>query len=69
MQPELTRSTRTVYPQLDGLPPNRRTALISRLFNRLAATTGEGDRRREIMRIAELLTVGDPEPEASGSSR
>jgi len=42
---------------LDNLPPARRTALISLVFNRGGDL--EGDRRREMKRIRELLTAGD----------
>ena len=57
MMPEHVRHTRTSYPSLDSLPPARRTALISLVFNRGADL--DGDRRREMMRIHELLAVGD----------
>lgn len=57
MMPEHIGRTRTVYPELDGLPPARRTALISLVFNRGASL--DGDRRREMKRIQELLEAGD----------
>ncbi len=55
MMPEHIGHTRSVYPTLDALCPARRTALISLVFNR--GRSLEGDRRREMRRIRELLTV------------
>jgi hypothetical protein len=57
MLPEHVGHTRTAYPMLDTLPPPRRTALISLVFNRGGAL--EGDRRREMKRIRELLAARD----------
>jgi hypothetical protein len=57
MLPEHVGHTRTAYPSLDTLPPPRRTALISLVFNR--GNDLEGDRRREMKRIRELLGQGD----------
>jgi hypothetical protein len=57
MLPEHVGHTRVAYPLLDTLPPPRRTALISLVFNRGGAL--EGDRRREMMRIRELLEAAD----------
>jgi len=62
MMPEHVGHTRSAYPELDSLPPHRRTALISLVFNRGKAL--EGERRREMKRIAELLAAGDLEPVA-----
>lgn len=62
MLPEHVARTRAAYPVLDALPPARRTALISLVFNRGGAL--EGDRRREMKRIRQLLDAGDPEPVA-----
>jgi peptidoglycan hydrolase-like protein with peptidoglycan-binding domain len=58
MMPEHVGKTRAAYPSLDTLPPARRTALISLVFNRGADLEG-GDRRREMKRIRELLAAGD----------
>jgi len=58
MLPKHIAITRTAYPTLDALPPARRTALISLVFNRGGDLSG-GDRRREMKRIRELLAAGD----------
>ncbi len=58
MLPQHIASTRTAYPTLDALPPPRRTALISLVFNR-GGTLGDDDRRREMKRIRELLAADD----------
>jgi peptidoglycan hydrolase-like protein with peptidoglycan-binding domain len=60
MLPEHVGKARRIYPRLDLLPPNRRTALISLVFNRGADL--EGPRRREMKRIAQLLVAGELEP-------
>jgi hypothetical protein len=57
MMPEHIAHTRNAYPTLDTLPPHRRTALISLVFNR--GSDLEGDRRREMKRIRDLLVAGD----------
>ena len=56
MLPEHIGNTRRIYPTLDELPPARRTALISLVFNR--GNDLEGERRREMKRIQELLASG-----------
>jgi hypothetical protein len=61
MVPKHSALTRSIYPILDTLPPARRTALISLVFNRgpkLDDKPGE-DRRREMKRIQQLLAAGD----------
>lgn len=55
MMPEHIGRSRSAYPTLDTLPPHRRTALISLVFNR--GNDLEGDRRREMKRIQELLVM------------
>ena len=57
MMPEHIGRCRATYPILDGLPPARRTALISLIFNRGGAL--EGDRRREMKRIGDLLLANE----------
>jgi putative peptidoglycan binding protein len=57
MMPEHVGNTRQAYPGLDDLSPARRTALISLVFNR--GSDLEGDRRREMKQIRELLGAGD----------
>lgn len=57
MMPEHIGHTRSAYSTLDTLPPHRRTALISLVFNR--GSDLEGDRRREMKRIQELLEEGN----------
>ena len=57
MMPEHIGTTRSAYPTLDTLPPARRTALISLVFNRGGDL--DGDRRREMKKIRDLLTTGD----------
>lgn len=57
MMPDHVAKTRVAYSELDNLPPARRTALISLVFNR--GNSLEGDRRREMKRIQELLDSGD----------
>jgi hypothetical protein len=59
MVPRHAGNARSIYPTLDALPPARRTALISLVFNR--GTDLEGDRRREMKRIRDLLAAGDTE--------
>jgi peptidoglycan hydrolase-like protein with peptidoglycan-binding domain len=56
MLPEHCRRTRQAYPMLDSLGAARRTALVSLVFNRGALL--DGDRRREMKRIRELLEAG-----------
>lgn len=63
MMPEHIGNTRRIYPSLDTLPPARRTALVSLVFNRGASLTG--DRRREMKTIADLLAAGDLDPVAA----
>ena len=62
MLPEHVRRTRAIYPTLDTLPPPRRTALISLVFNR--GTDLRGDRRREMKKIQDLLAAGNLTPVA-----
>jgi peptidoglycan hydrolase-like protein with peptidoglycan-binding domain len=56
MMPKHIGHTRSAYPTLDTLPPHRRTALISLVFNRGSDLTG--DRRSEMKRIQALLAAG-----------
>ncbi|MGH7388077.1 MAG: peptidoglycan-binding protein [Candidatus Rokuibacteriota bacterium] len=63
MMPEHIGRTRATYPMLDVLPTARRTALISLVFNRGGDL--EGDRRREMSKIRELLAVGEVDAVAS----
>ncbi len=62
MMPEHIGLTRNAYLTLDALPPHRRTALISLVFNR--GNDVKGDRRREMKRIQELLEEGNLDPVA-----
>ena len=62
MMPEHIGNTRDIYPTMDTLPPARRTALISLVFNR--GNDLDGDRRREMKRIQELLAANDLNPVA-----
>jgi GH24 family phage-related lysozyme (muramidase) len=57
MLPEYIRLTKAIYPTLGTLPPNRRTPLISLVLNR--GNDLNGDRRREMRRIQELLAAGN----------
>lgn len=57
MLPEHVGRTRRAYPQLDDLPPARRTALISLVFNRGPSFNGES--RFEMKRIRQLLDAGE----------
>jgi len=63
MMPEHIRNTRIAYPGVDALPPTRRTALISLVFNR--GNDLEGDRRREMKQIRDLLVAGNLDPIAA----
>jgi hypothetical protein len=63
MLPTHIANTRRAYPTLDALPPARRTALVSLVFNRGGSLTGET--RREMLRIRELLEVNDLAPVAA----
>ena len=58
--PEYVTATRNVYPQLDALPPARRTALVSLVYNR-GASLKKDDRRREMRNIRDRLAAGDVE--------
>lgn len=60
--PQYLDLTRTIYPQVDRLPPSRRTALVSLVFNR--GTALDGDRRSEMRAIRDLLAAGDLDPVA-----
>lgn len=55
--PRYLNDTRAIFPEVDLLPPTRRTTLVSLVYNRGASLTGE--RRREMRRIRELLQAGD----------
>jgi peptidoglycan hydrolase-like protein with peptidoglycan-binding domain len=57
MLPEHIQHTRVTYPALSILRAARRTALISLVLNRGGDLDGE--RRREMKRIRELLDAGD----------
>jgi len=61
--PEFLNKTRSIYPQVDTLSPARATALVSLVYNRGASL--EGDRRREMRAIRELLASGDREAVAA----
>jgi hypothetical protein len=54
--------TRRSYPMLDDLAAARRTALVSLVFNRGGSLNGET--RREMRRIRDLLVAGETEPVA-----
>lgn len=58
MIPTHAARARAIYPSLDRLPPARRTALISLVFNR--GTDLSGERRREMKQIQSLLADGGP---------
>ena len=51
--------TLRIYPQLVDLPGDCAAALVSLVFNRGPSLTG--DRRREMLRIQELLRVNEPQ--------
>lgn len=55
MMPAHTGNTRAIYPQLDALPPNRRTALISLVFNR--GKSLDGPSRVEMKNIRDLMAA------------
>jgi len=55
--PEFLKKTRSIYPQVDTLPPSRAAALVSLVYNR--GTDLTGDRRREMRAIRDLLAAGD----------
>jgi hypothetical protein len=60
--PLYVERTRSVYPQLDMLPPARRTALVSLVYNRgtrLTDTDPVRQNRREMRTIRDLLAAGD----------
>jgi GH24 family phage-related lysozyme (muramidase) len=63
MLPDHIADTRKAYPMLDTLPPHRRTALISLVFNRGSLLDDKPDdpqqRRREMRQILELLDNRD----------
>ncbi len=58
--PATLHRTRAAYPSMDALPPARRTALVSLVYNRGPSLVDEpgSDRRREMRRIRELLEAG-----------
>ena len=61
--PEFLKKTRSIYPQVDTLPPSRATALVSLVYNR--GTDLTGDRRCEMRAIRDLLAAGDMDSVAS----
>ena len=58
MLPQHIGTTRGAYATLDSLPPNRRTALISLVFNRGGSLDPSDDRRLEMRVIRTLLDSG-----------
>jgi hypothetical protein len=58
MMPEHIGNTRRAFASLDNLPPHRRTALISLVFNRGGSLNPNDDRRREMRTIRDLLAAG-----------
>jgi peptidoglycan hydrolase-like protein with peptidoglycan-binding domain len=59
--PAFLQQTRSVYPQVDGLPPERRTALVSLVYNRgpgLQDRDPAREDRREMRAIRDLLDAG-----------
>jgi hypothetical protein len=59
--PRVVRLTRSIYPQLDILPPARQTALVSLVYNRgtrLADRNPLQQERREMRAIQALLDAG-----------
>lgn len=65
--PRFVTETRTIYPQVDSLPPARRTALISLVYNRgdrLTDIDADKQDRLEMRHIQELLAAGDLDPVA-----
>lgn len=58
--PSTLGQTRAAYPTVDALPPARRTALVSLVYNRGPSLVDErGSKRRlEMRRIRELLDAG-----------
>jgi hypothetical protein len=61
--PEFLKKTRSIYPQVDTLPPSRAAALVSLVYNR--GTDLTGDRRREMRAIRDRLAAGDLDSVAS----
>jgi peptidoglycan hydrolase-like protein with peptidoglycan-binding domain len=62
--PRYYSQTRTIYPSLDDLPPARRTALVSLVYNRGARLEDRDpvrQERREMRAIQECLARGDVE--------
>jgi hypothetical protein len=55
--PTFLSRTRSIYPQVDGLPPSQRTALVSLVYNR--GTDLDGDRRKEMRAIRDLLAANN----------
>ena len=59
--PRYLRETQSIYPQLDGLSPPQRTALVSLVYNRGARLQDKDpvrQERREMRRIRDLLAAG-----------
>jgi len=54
--PDYLSRTRSIYPQVDSLPPARQTALVSLVYNR--GTSLAGDTRTEMRTIQDLLASG-----------
>lgn len=60
--PRYLDQTRSIYPQVDTLPPPRRTALVSLVYNRgarLEDRDAERQERREMRQICDLLAAGN----------
>ena len=60
--PNYLAQTRKIYPEVDGLPPARRTALVSLVYNRGAGLRDDDparQERREMRQIQRLLKAGN----------
>jgi hypothetical protein len=60
--PQFAARTRAAFPGVDRLPPDAQGAMLSLVYNRGAALTG--DPRREMAEIARLLRSREPDLEA-----
>ena len=70
--PRYLDQTRSIYPQVDDLPPARRTALVSLIYNRgtrLADRDPERQERREMREIQHPLATGNSEAVAEQLDR
>lgn len=56
--PSYLQQVRSIYPQVDALPPHRRSVLASLVYNRGTSVKADDPTRREMREIQRLLAAG-----------